>query len=31
MFIRGAPGNRVCGNSSLPDPPRMDNLMKDHS
>ena len=31
MFIPGTPEGLKCGNSSLPDPPRMDNLMKDHS
>jgi hypothetical protein len=31
MFIRGAPDGRMCGNSSLLDPPPMDNLLKAHS
>jgi hypothetical protein len=31
MFIRSAPEGLKCGNSSLLDPPRMDNLMKAHS
>ena len=31
MFIRRAPEKQRCGNSSFPDPHRMDNLMKAHS
>lgn len=30
MFIGGAPEGRMSGESSLPDPLRMDNLLKAH-